>query len=132
MEKHRMADDNPTKIPEMVERVARALYETIPEEGVDEPWEELAGTHTADFWVRHARSAVAAMREPTSWRIDSPEGQAIMALRRPAYIEACRQTNCAERGFNESQCGQCAYCADIADHIIEVHSKAAIDAALKE
>jgi hypothetical protein len=102
---------------EMVERLAKALGKADIDNLTNE---------------QIACAAIAAMREPTEWRIDSPEGKKIMALRKPAYIAACRQTNCAARGFDETNCGCCAYCADIADDIIETHSRAMIDAVLKE
>ena len=47
---------------EMVERVARAVYEVAPI-GV-RLWEDAPGA-TRDHWCRVARAAIAAMREPT-------------------------------------------------------------------
>jgi hypothetical protein len=78
------------------------------------------------------RIVLEAVREPTEWRADTPEGTAIMALRHPAYVAACRQTNCADRGFDEATGGECAFCADLADEVIETHSKSVVDTALKE
>ena len=68
------------------------------------------------------RATLRAIRDPTAWR----------ALRKPSYVAACRQTNCAGRGFEEGNSWQCAYCADIADDIIETHAKASVDALLLE
>jgi hypothetical protein len=65
-----------------------------------------------------------AVTEPTEWMISTPQGEAIMAQRQAAYDAACRQTNCAGRGFNPKDCGNCAMCADMVDHVVEAHSAA--------
>lgn len=77
-----------------------------------------------------ARAAIEAMREPVKWSIGTPEGDRIMGLLRPARIEACRQTDCAERGFNETDCGNCAACADMTYFVGEAYWRAMIDEAL--
>lgn len=79
--------------------------------------------------AKAARAAIAAMREPTEWRIDSEEGKAIMQSRRAGYVAACHQNSECNRA--ESDRGSCAWCADVADSIIEAHWQAAIDEALK-
>jgi hypothetical protein len=30
----------------------------------------------------------------------------------------CEQTDCGDRGFDPSNCGKCAWCADIADSVV--------------
>jgi polyferredoxin len=39
------------------------------------------------------------------------------------YKVVCRQTNCADRGFDETDCGKCAFCADVADDVIGTYFK---------
>lgn len=48
---------------EMVERVARSLYENL-DAGDHDDWGEL-GESGKEPWLRGARAAIAAMREPT-------------------------------------------------------------------
>lgn len=125
----------------MIERVARRLngaflrgYGTgqfTDEHSDDWLWERAAPEATRANWLRLARAAIAAMREPEDWRIDTPEGNAIMARRQGAYTEACRQTDCMNRGFNETDTGKCAACADLADFVIEAYWRALIDEALE-
>lgn len=56
-----MADDNPTKIPEMVERVARRMHAKHFEFAVPDD-----SGHPGLFYFREmARVALQAMREPT-------------------------------------------------------------------
>lgn len=43
----------------------------------------------------------------------------LMAL----YKIVCRQTNCADRGFDEYNCGKCAFCADTAEDVIGTYFK---------
>lgn len=62
------------------------------------------------------RAVLRALVGPVEWRIDSPEGAAIMAQRRAAYVAACRQIDC---GRADEHQGTCARCADMADHILE-------------
>lgn len=79
-----------------------------------------------------ARAAIEAIREPLKYVLLTPEGDRIHALLRPARIEACRQTDCCRRGFDEANCGKCATCADIADFVGEAYWRAMIDAALRD
>ena len=87
---------------------------------------------------RDARAALSAIsaagwavvpKEPTDWKYNTPEGDAVAARRQPAYEIVCEQTNCADRGFDPKSCGKCAYCADIADAVIEGHQAATLAAA---
>lgn len=114
----------------MVERVAQVISEAMF--GFWDGDEKHIPTSPAGQAMQAVRAAIAAMREPTVWRIDTAEGKAIMALRKPAYVAVCRQTNCSGRGFDPEDSGCCAWCADIADDVIETHSRSICDAALAE
>ncbi len=63
-----MADDNPTKIPEMVERVAGALFEAA--RGIK--WEYADDANRGGF-LTEAQAAIAAMREPTEAMAEAAE-----------------------------------------------------------
>jgi len=62
------------------------------------------------------RTLLRALVGPVEWRLDTPEGAAIMEQRKSAYVAACRQQGC-ERPADQQ--GTCALCADIGDHIVE-------------
>ena len=79
--------------------------------------------------IAYVRAALAAARQPTEWEIDTREGRAIVARRRPAYIAACRQNaRCGNRGVNR---GTCAYCADVGDAVVEAYVNSLIDESTK-
>jgi hypothetical protein len=65
MEKHRMADDNPTKIPEMVERVARIIDPSA--------WAETMLVVTS---IRGAESPPPPHLEPVGDRLDDLKDKA--------------------------------------------------------
>lgn len=60
---------------EMVERVARAIYETEPflNQGEVVAWERLTSWGKRDSLV-FARAAIEAMREPTAGMVEATEG----------------------------------------------------------
>jgi len=62
------------------------------------------------------RAVLRALVGQAEWRLDTPEGAAIMEQRKSAYVAACRQQGC-ERPADQQ--GTCALCADIGDHIVE-------------
>lgn len=83
-----MADDNPIKIPEMVERVAQRLYDgdreiysqlsdKLRKDGCPvEIWADVLLPSWLDQmgkagWYSEARAAVAAMREPTGTMVSN-------------------------------------------------------------
>lgn len=39
-------------------------------------------------------------------------------LLKPCYKILCEQSNCCDRGFDPSDCGNCAWCADSVDSVI--------------
>lgn len=69
-----MSDSKPTQIPPMVERVARALVAAVSDGAAVAP-----GAY--GFWIKEARAAIAAMREPEPEMLYDEEmiGKASMA-----------------------------------------------------
>ena len=49
-----------------------------------------------------------------------------LSERRPAYIAACEQTDCCGRGFDATQAGQCAACADMGDAVLRAYFEAVL------
>lgn len=89
----------------------RAAFDDLPQELKD----EVAANALATIlkWLEQV--------DPQGWMIPTPEGEAIMASRLDAYVAACRTSDCAERGFDEKDCGNCAFCADIGDNVIAAY-----------
>lgn len=58
---------------EMIERVARALFEEEWDDKSSDPWES-AEEDEREAWRKSARAAIEAMREPTAAMEDAMEG----------------------------------------------------------
>jgi hypothetical protein len=73
-----------TDVPEMVEQVALALYLL---DGVPPPWTEDAAIRQT--YVRAARAAIEAMREPTEAMLDAGKRTDVAGTEHREGIAAC-------------------------------------------
>lgn len=77
---------------EMIERVAKSLQQVRNKDGraIVPPWEEL-NDDNREFWLTFARTAILAMREPTTTMLDAANEAVFHSGEPPAQADVVWQ-----------------------------------------